>query len=221
MSRKVFVTLALCVPLSIASPTPADGPPDAHDILEALENATRYYESATDPATIRLASRIINGLIDHVNQLTGGRTSEVFSPASRMLGEITVTVVDDPTRVSEWRNAVESVLAAIERAMEDGLLDRPRFVRGDSNTDGSVDVSDAVHLLHYLFIGGPEPRCDKASDANDDGQLDVSDAAAVLGFLFGGPITGSVSGTCDTDSTRDDLDCESYTACTSDQPISG
>jgi hypothetical protein len=36
----------------------------------------------------------------------------------------------------------------------------------DVNQDGSVDVSDAVRLLQWLFLGGPEPPCTGASPAH-------------------------------------------------------
>lgn len=60
------------------------------------------------------------------------------------------------------------------------------FLRGDSNTDQVVDISDAVFTLQYLFLGGPEPECLAAADANDDDQLDISDAVRVLAVLFQG-----------------------------------
>ena len=31
----------------------------------------------------------------------------------------------------------------------------PVFLRGDSNTDGTVDMADAVYILQRLFGGGP------------------------------------------------------------------
>ena len=42
-------------------------------------------------------------------------------------------------------------------------FDRPTlqtyFRRGDSNQDLTVDVGDPIHLLEYLFAGGPAPTC--------------------------------------------------------------
>ncbi len=63
------------------------------------------------------------------------------------------------------------------------------FVRGDSNGDLRVDISDAVAALEYLFLGGRCP-CPDAMDANDDGRLDISDPIGILGFLFLG--SGSI-----------------------------
>ena len=58
------------------------------------------------------------------------------------------------------------------------------FIRGDSNDDGSVDLSDPVFLLNNLFLGGDDPPCPSAGDADDDGKLQINDAIYVLTFLF-------------------------------------
>ena len=33
----------------------------------------------------------------------------------------------------------------------------PIFHRGDADADGKIDITDAVFLLEYLFLAGPEP----------------------------------------------------------------
>src|SRR5262245_36391933 len=45
-----------------------------------------------------------------------------------------------------------------------------RFRRADSNADGVLDITDAIHSLGYLFRGSPvQLICEDAADANDDG----------------------------------------------------
>jgi hypothetical protein len=88
----------------------------------------------------------------------------------------------------------------------DGWLDAcpHRFVRGDANLDGSVDIGDAVSILAGLFAAG-EIHCADAADANDDAALDIADAITLLGNLFG---TGTwVPGGCGADPTPDPLGC--------------
>ena len=58
------------------------------------------------------------------------------------------------------------------------------FRRGDSNNDGGTDISDAITLFGYLFLGATAPPCDDAADANDDEGVDISDGIFVLYFLF-------------------------------------
>ncbi|MEM7234292.1 MAG: plastocyanin/azurin family copper-binding protein [Planctomycetota bacterium] len=83
-----------------------------------------------------------------------------------------------------------------------------RFVRGDSNGNEIVDISDAIGTLGFLFLGNMVNGCDDALDANDDSQIDITDAVFTLSFLFLGgveiprpvPLKGA-------DRTDDDLLC--------------
>ncbi len=59
------------------------------------------------------------------------------------------------------------------------------FLRGDSNSDLAVDISDPIFTLIYLFAGGTvRPLCLDAADSNDDGGLDIADPVASLNLLF-------------------------------------
>jgi len=83
----------------------------------------------------------------------------------------------------------------------------PEFERGDVNRDASVDVSDAIAALSYLFTGG-EADCLDAVDANDDGTVDLADPIGLLAFLFqSGPVPRAPFGAVGVDPTSDDLRC--------------
>ncbi len=60
----------------------------------------------------------------------------------------------------------------------------PLFVRGNCNADTRVDISDAVAILLFLFLGGEPPSCVDGCDVNGDTAVQVSDAVALLGYLF-------------------------------------
>ncbi len=60
----------------------------------------------------------------------------------------------------------------------------PRFVRGDTDTNGKIGLTDAVRILLYLFAGGEEPACFDAADGDDSGQLQLTDAVRILNWLF-------------------------------------
>jgi len=62
------------------------------------------------------------------------------------------------------------------------------FIRGDTNDDKTVDLSDAVFVLTHLFLGGLAPPCDDAADADDNGTIEITDAIYLLGHLFLGRI---------------------------------
>jgi 2',3'-cyclic-nucleotide 2'-phosphodiesterase/3'-nucleotidase/5'-nucleotidase len=59
------------------------------------------------------------------------------------------------------------------------------FVRGDSNRDGQLDISDAVQVLVFLFQGSPH-ACHPALDFNGDSTVDLSDVISSLDFVFTG-----------------------------------
>jgi hypothetical protein len=65
-----------------------------------------------------------------------------------------------------------------------GSRTNARFIRGEVNQDGRVDISDAVMILGYLFLGGGAPACLAAADADDSGTIEITDAVFLLGALF-------------------------------------
>lgn len=90
------------------------------------------------------------------------------------------------------------------------------FIRGDCNADSQRDISDALCILGWLFLGTAEPTCVDAADANDSGGFlpDVSDAVYLLGWLFLGSSPPAPPGpACSLDPTPDELDCTSYAPC--------
>jgi hypothetical protein len=60
--------------------------------------------------------------------------------------------------------------------------------RGDVDEDGSVNISDPIRLLAFLFLTGPAPPCDPVADASADGRVDISDPIRILNFLFLGNV---------------------------------
>ena len=111
--------------------------------------------------------------------------------------------------------ALISGFQALREAAEEssGPVGTP-FRRGDANTDGLVDIGDAIATLGLLFSGG-SVSCDDAADSNDDGAVDIGDAIKVLGVLFSGDTPPAAPGpdNCGIDPTDDSLDCESYDSC--------
>ena len=92
-----------------------------------------------------------------------------------------------------------------------------RFIRGDANGDGRIDIADAIWALSSLFVGGPPTACPDAADANDDSAVDVSDPIFLLGYQFLGSRAPSAPfPECgnDPDLAEDGLDCpEDQSAC--------
>ena len=90
------------------------------------------------------------------------------------------------------------------------VLTRPAtiFLRADTDLNGSIELTDAVFLLDYLFRSSRDIPCKDSADANDDGKLDISDGIFILRFLFSGgsnpPAPFPSSG---RDPTLDDFGC--------------
>lgn len=60
--------------------------------------------------------------------------------------------------------------------------------RGDADDDASLNISDAVYIVEYIFKGGPPPASEYQGDANADGVLNIADAVYLITYIFkGGP----------------------------------
>jgi hypothetical protein len=88
------------------------------------------------------------------------------------------------------------------------------FLRGDCNSDGSVNIADASFVLNFLFLGGRDPTCMDSNDANDDGAVNIADASFILNFLFlGGRDISAPYPDCGVDPSEDGVDCASFAPC--------
>ena len=87
------------------------------------------------------------------------------------------------------------------------------FLRGDAGGNGTLDITDALLILRYLFqreaLG-----CRDAADTNDDGRNNIVDALGIVRLLFsaGGPLPTPFPA-CGTDPTADSLTCERSSTC--------
>jgi hypothetical protein len=57
---------------------------------------------------------------------------------------------------------------------------------GDANTDATIDISDVVYLIAYIFAGGSAPSPLPAGDANCDSTVDISDVVYLIAYIFSG-----------------------------------
>jgi hypothetical protein len=112
-------------------------------------------------------------------------------------------------RLADARYPVFSGAAYVVFGRSDSGAPPPRFRRGAVRGEETLDISDAVRLLGYLFLGDEAPPCLDAADADDSGVIDITDAVRILGYLFLGADAPAAPGakTCGPDSTEDDLDC--------------
>jgi hypothetical protein len=75
------------------------------------------------------------------------------------------------------------------------------YICGDANNDDDVNVSDAVWIINYVFIGGDPPDPLASGEANCDGGVNVSDAVYIINYVF-------IGGTPPCDTNNDSIpDC--------------
>jgi len=188
--------------------TPGAGPNEGHAVIysgwgindrriaaegEEVHAATLYFNVLPSAEGIESTSLSVVPVVDHrgvtykswihVHHLGSAGTSD--PPIRSQISPITIT------------NGAVTIIPEL-------IL----FVRGDSNEDGSLDVSDAQNTISYLFLGGPAPFCLDAADTDDNGRLDVTDPISLLQVLFLG--TGSIpppGGAPGKDPTPDSLEC--------------
>jgi hypothetical protein len=94
-----------------------------------------------------------------------------------------------------------------------------RFRRGDANDDGTLNISDGIFVLGFLFGGTTAPGCMESANSNDDLNVDLTDGIYVFNHLFlGGPALpppgppGEPCGVDPLDSVSR-LGCDDYSSC--------
>lgn len=108
----------------------------------------------------------------------------------------------------EGRNSV--ALAEIEVIARVATAAVP-LLRGDSNCDQTVDLSDALSVLNLLFLGGETLCCEAAGDVNVTNTLDITDPLYLFNFLFmGGPTPASPFPSCG-EAVEQELPCSETT----------
>ncbi|MGB1070068.1 MAG: cohesin domain-containing protein [Planctomycetota bacterium] len=84
------------------------------------------------------------------------------------------------------------------------------FRRGDSNSNGAINVADPYWILLYLFSTDvSELPCYDAADIDDNGSIEMIDAVSLFQMLYGtGGVPADPFATCGVDpTTADALDC--------------
>jgi murein tripeptide amidase MpaA len=71
---------------------------------------------------------------------------------------------------------------------DNDIGDACQHICGDSDGDRAVNVSDAVHIINYIFKGGPAPDPLCKADSDGDDATNISDAVYLIAYIFkGGP----------------------------------
>ena len=125
----------------------------------------------------------------------------------------------DRTSYSGWLIAITTTItmAIVFVGIPRGALPA-EFIRGDVNSNGVVDINDAVLVLRHAFLNGPSAlACLDAADVADEGHVSVSSVVYSLRFLIlGDNRPPSPYPTCGADPTPDRLSCDTSSVCEDD-----
>jgi hypothetical protein len=119
--------------------------------------------------------RKIAGQIPYGLTLNGDMLAGTPTWISVYTFDIEVTDSDDPP-------SADTMQITIEISEEP----QPEYICGDANSDETVNVSDAVYIINYVFVGGDPPDPIESGDCNCDSTCNVSDAVWIINYVFVG-----------------------------------
>lgn len=108
---------------------------------------------------------------------------------------VSVFAVDDEGSLSD-----EEILTITINEKTESTL----FIRGDVNSSGKANISDAIALLNYMFFGKSKPTCLKAADSNDSGEINITDPIHLISTIFLGEPSVQPFPNCGVDPTEED-----------------
>jgi len=143
---------------------PVIAPPDS--FLVRTETAFSYYPNFTDPDDVAhtISYGSLPAWLTESNDTVSGTL-----PTLPLVSQFTVTVAD-------------------QFSSDQRTITVTSYVCGDADGNGSVTISDAVHLITHIFSGGPAPIPQEGGDADCSGMITISDAVYLITYIFaGGP----------------------------------
>jgi hypothetical protein len=140
--------------------------------LVVLGDTLINHLTAVDPElealTITASRTLLNStFIDSGN----GAASFVFIPDAIQYDSLFYFnfIVQDPHGAADTIITIYRVIAAI---------------RGDANSDGSLNTLDVMYLINFLYKNGEAPPVEDAADVNNDGLINLMDPTYMLNFLY-------------------------------------
>ena len=106
--------------------------------------------------------------------------------------------------------AIDANMSVIDSftIVKEGARPELRFLRGDTDLDGELGLSDVIRTLSHLFLGG-SLVCPAAAEMIGGGStVTIADPVYLLNFLFlGGPAPAPPFPGCGSDPQADDAGC--------------
>jgi len=166
-------------------------------VTEAGNQSPYFLETMPDTQIIAYGDSIYNRVAAFDPDLDPMTLTVLNPPANTTFidslnGAASVKFVPDLTQY--WQTFNFRFIATDQAGLADTMIKYVRvvaFMRGDSNSDGNVDISDVTFIVSYIFRGGPAPVSEDVADANSDQHVDLSDALYLVNYIFRhGPAPG-------------------------------
>jgi len=162
-------------------------PPDTSGMPIDILQPTFLWEQATDPDPLDYVQYSLIIAIDS-NFTSSNEIADIIE------NEYSLTYDLELGNQYWWKVKAEDQNNGI--TMSDNIHNFWIMKCGDANNDSTVNISDAVYIINYVFVGGsPAPVPLLSGEVNCDGSVNVSDAVYIINYVF----VGGSSFPCDPD----------------------
>ena len=159
------------------------------ELLPVLPNTYETY-----PRAINDSSQVVGGISIDNNHVD--RTTEIAFVYDQQNGMLDLNQLKSSKSDRGWDLTYAGDINKNGEILGAGTLNGegrvflalPHFIRGDCNSDGKVDISDAIYLLLFLFSGGSQPLYPESCNVDNNDEINISDAIFLLTYLFRGGI---------------------------------
>lgn len=152
-------------------------PDTLYNLLTSLDNQFQVFSDSANGTEMHVVNRFKEGSLAPNDTLTFCKLKAVSLTGVEDLGIL----------IDKGKSFIDSY----------GLCEPPASCQGrcgNANGDASVNVSDAVYIINFVFVGGNGPLPVRAcGNANGDVSVNVSDAVYIINFVFVG---GNAPGDC-------------------------
>ena len=172
---------------------------DTNGVLSVLPN-----DSDIDGDAL-VVSAILSGPLNGSITINANNTLG-YTPTAGFFGVDTIVY-----QISDGNGGTDQ--ATITVVVNEVVTLNASFIRGDANTDGSLNVADPVQTLVVLFQAGPA-LCIASHDSNDDESINIGDIIYSLNYIFSsGQQPSAPFIFCGEDPTGGGLNCEATGLC--------
>jgi hypothetical protein len=149
-----------------------DWPPDS-----VFTPLTFYWKQCGDNAVSNTEGDsliVISRLFDHTGKLIWDETDDMNFPDSIRPDNIGL-----PDSCFDRRGSVHYLIE-----LRTGGFDS-HYLCGDIDANSTINVSDIVQLINFVFAGGTPPDPVETGDLDCNGSVNVSDVVSLIAFIFG------------------------------------